>query len=113
MSCVLPWPPKELNPNARMHHMALAKAKKAYKEACMLQAKSQKLGKVDSDALHLTITFHQPDRRLRDLDNMLASIKRGLDGLRDVLGVDDSRWGLTIRKADTIGGFVRVEIAYA
>lgn len=111
-SVTLPWPPKALSPNARVHHMALAKAKKAYKEACMWQAKADG-AKPMTGALHLTITFVPPDRRHRDLDNMLASIKSGLDGLRDVLGVDDSRWSLTIRKTPHIGGVVLVEVANA
>lgn len=110
---VLPWPPTGLNPNARLHHMALAKTKKAYKEACMWQAKADGVKPMTADALHLTITFVPPDRRHRDLDNMLSSIKAGLDGLRDVLGVDDSKWSLTIQKADAIGGMVKVEVAHA
>lgn len=93
--------------------MALAKAKKAYKEACMWQAKADGAKPMTVDALHLTITFVPPDRRHRDLDNMLSSIKAGLDGLRDVLSVDDSKWSLTIRKADAIGGMVKVEVAHA
>jgi crossover junction endodeoxyribonuclease RusA len=93
--------------------MALAKAKKSYKEACMWQSKANGLKPMTVDALHLTITFVPPDRRHRDLDNMLSSIKAGLDALRDVLGVDDSRWSLTICKADSVGGFVRVEVSHA
>ena len=30
--------------------------------------------------------------------------------LADVLGVDDSKWSLSIAKADEIGGMVRVEV---
>jgi hypothetical protein len=30
---------------------------------------------------------------------------------RKVLVVDDSKWSLTIRKADTVGGVVKVEIS--
>ena len=110
---VLPWPPKELSPNARMHWARLAKAKKAYREACAWQAKAQGAGKLQVEALHLTLTFYAPTRRAFDLDNALARCKAGLDGLCDVLGVDDSKWSLTIRKADTVGGFVRVEVAHA
>ena len=33
-----------------------------------------------------------------------------MSGLADVLGVDDKHWTLTIRKADTVGGMVRVEV---
>ena len=61
-------------------------------------------------ALHLTITFYPPTRRAFDLDNALARIKAGLDGLADVLGVDDKHWSLTIRKADTIGGKVHIRV---
>jgi crossover junction endodeoxyribonuclease RusA len=106
----LPWPPAELSPNSRQHHMALARHKKAYREACAVTAKSQGAQKLTADTLHLTLTFHAPTKRAYDLDNALARMKSGLDGLADVLGVDDSRWSLTIRKADTVGGFVRVEV---
>ena len=33
-----------------------------------------------------------------------------MNGLCDVLGVDDSKWSLSIAKADEIGGMVRVEV---
>lgn len=112
-SVMLPWPPKELSPNARCHWAKLAKVKKAYRSACAWQAKAQGARNVQADKLHLTLTFHAPTRRAFDLDNALARCKAGLDGLCDVLGVDDSRWSLTIVKADTVGGFVRVEVAHA
>jgi len=61
--------------------------------------------------LHLRITFHPPDMRRRDLDNMLASIKSQLDGIADVIGVDDSMWGLTILRGDVAkGGCVCIEV---
>lgn len=110
-SIVLPWPPTDLSPNARMHWARLAKAKKAYRAACAWQAKAQGVKPITADKLHLTLTFYPPTRRAFDLDNALARCKAGLDGLCDVLGVDDSNWSLTIRKADAIGGFVRVEVS--
>jgi crossover junction endodeoxyribonuclease RusA len=106
----LPWPPADLSPNARGHWSTLARAKKAYRNACAFTAKSQGAQKLTADTLHLTLTFHAPTKRAYDLDNALARMKSGLDGLADVLGVDDSRWSLTIRKAETVGGFVRVEV---
>lgn len=106
----LPWPPKELSPNARVHWSKLSRAKKAYRVACAWHAKAQGARKVQADALHLTLTFHAPTRRAYDLDNALARLKSGLDGLADVLGVDDSRWTLTIAKGGTVGGFVKVEV---
>lgn len=111
-SIVLPWPPKELSPNARGHWSKLAKAKKAYRAACAWQATAQGAKKMQAESLHLTLTFYPPTRRAFDLDNALARCKAGLDGLCDVLGVDDSKWSLTIRKAETTGGFVKVEVAH-
>lgn len=107
----LPWPPKELSPNSRIHWASLAKAKKLYRGLCGWHAMTQGIKKANAGALHLTLTFHAPSRRAYDLDNALARMKSGLDGLADVLGVDDSKWTLTIRKADEIGGFVRVEVS--
>lgn len=110
---ILPWPPKELSPNARGHWAVTARAKKAYRLACAWQAKAQGVRKIDAQALHLTLTFYPPTRRAFDLDNALARMKSGLDGLADVLGVDDSRWTLAIEKSDQIGGMVKVQICAA
>lgn len=112
MLIILPWPPTALSPNARTHWAKLAKAKKAYREACAWTAKLHGAGPIKADRLHLTLEFVPPSRRAYDLDNCLAGAKSGLDGLADVLGVDDSRWSLTIRKAPEgeIGGMVKVRI---
>jgi len=110
VSVVLPWPPTALSPNTRSHWSALARAKKAYRAACSAQALAQGVRRIKADRLHLSLTFYPPTRRAYDLDNALASVKAGLDGLADVLGVDDSRWSLSIAKAETIGGYVRVEV---
>ena len=107
----LPWPPRSLSPNARLHWAQLAKAKKVYREACAWTAKGQGAKPMQADKLHLTLTFHAPSRREYDLDNALARMKAGLDGLADVLGVDDKHWSLTIQKSETIGGFVVVEVS--
>ena len=114
MRVILPWPTKYLSPNASGYWAVKARAKKAYRTLCAWQAKSQGLTRLDAERLHLKITFVPPNRRARDLDNMLASLKSGLDGLCDVLGVDDSKWSIEISKADDrIGGFVEIEIKAA
>lgn len=110
MVLTLPWPPAGLSPNARVHHMALAKAKKSYREVCAWTAKEQGARRIEADRLHLTLTFHPPKRYRFDLDGLLSRMKSGLDGLADVLGVDDYRWELTLRRSEAIGGFVRVEV---
>lgn len=110
MKIVLPWPPSELSPNKRQHWAQLAKAKKLYRAACATQARMQGLDRMAAQRLHLSLTFYPPTRRAFDLDNLLARMKSGLDGLADVMGVDDSRWSLAIQKADRVGGYVEVTI---
>jgi len=46
-----------------------------------------------------------------DLDNAIARLKAGIDGLADVLGVDDSRWVMTFAMADEVRGLVKVEVS--
>lgn len=108
----LPWPPKELSPNARQHWSRLSKAKKAYRANCAWTAKEQGAQRIEAARLHLSLVFVPPNRRAHDLDNCLARMKSGLDGLADVLGVDDKHWTLTIARADEVGGFVRVEVTH-
>lgn len=110
MELTLPWPPSALSPNARQHWSALARAKKAYRAACAAQALAQGARRIKASRLHLSLTFYPPTRRAFDLDGLLSRMKSGLDGLSDVLQVDDSRWSLSISKADTVGGMVRVRV---
>lgn len=110
MNITIPWPPKELSPNARLHWRVLALAKKAYRAECARQALVQGLQPIKAERVHVSLLFVPPNRRAHDLDNCLARLKSGLDGLADVLGVDDKHWTLTIAKADEIGGFVRILI---
>jgi crossover junction endodeoxyribonuclease RusA len=107
----LPWPPKELSPNARQHWAVLAKAKKAYREACHWQAKAQGARPVQADRLAVRFVFYPPSRRRIDMDNCIARMKAGIDGLADVLRVDDSRWVMSFEMADSIGGMVKVFFA--
>lgn len=106
----LPWPPTGLSPNARNHWAKTAKLKKMYRDACFWKAREQGVIPMQADKLHLTLTFYPPTRRAYDLDNALARIKAGLDGLSDALKVDDKRWTLTIQKGESVGGFVQIEI---
>lgn len=110
LQLTLPWPPADLSPNARGHWSKLARAKKAYRAACAWTAQEQGAKRIEADRLHLTITFVPPNRRAHDLDNCLARLKSGLDGLADVLGVDDKHWSLAIDRAEIIGGFVKVRV---
>lgn len=100
----LPWPPRELSPNARIHHMAKAKVTKAYREqAYWLTVQSGAQFPAASGAI-LSIAFHPPDKRRRDLDGMFSSIKSGLDGIADALGVNDHRFEFQLKRAEPIKG---------
>jgi crossover junction endodeoxyribonuclease RusA len=92
----LPWPPKGLSPNDRRHRMAVAGKRRQYRADCAWSTIAANVRRIEASALRVRITFHPPDARARDLDNMLASIKSGLDGVADVIGIDDSRWTLVL-----------------
>ncbi|HNT40043.1 MAG TPA: hypothetical protein PKO45_13085 [Rubrivivax sp.] len=116
MTLNLPWPPSGLNPNVRHAHWSqLAGLKRRFRSACAMVAREQGARALQGPpaALAVHLLFVPPDRRRRDLDNCIASMKAGLDGLADVLGVDDSRWRLSAQLPldQEIGGFVRVEVA--
>lgn len=110
MTFTLPWPPATLSPNARLHWRQVARAKKAYREACHLTARSQGAKKLAADRIHVAFTFFPPNRQRRDLDGCISRMKAGIDGLADVLGVDDSRWTMAFELSEVVGGMVRVEV---
>lgn len=102
---LMPWPSdKALSPNARVHWATKAKAKKTLRAMWSTLAANQGLKPSTSKRLELHIVFMQRDRRSRDLDNLLASCKAGLDGLADVLQVDDANWSLRIEKGLALEG---------
>lgn len=92
MQIILPWPPKELNPNVKVHWGAKSRAAKRHKESCYYWAKSAKTPKFKTEAINLKITFHPPDKKRRDLDNLLAASKYLLDALALAWNVNDSRF---------------------
>lgn len=110
MKVTLPYPPRVLSPNARQHWAEIARKKREYRNACAWQAVAQGLRRMDAQGLQVSFVFYPPNRQRRDLDNAIASIKAGIDGLVDVLGVDDSKWAMDFRLADEIGGKVDVTI---
>lgn len=106
----LPWPMKELTPNARVHWARLAKAKKSYRAACFWLAKEAKLQAPAEGVIRIEMAFYPPCNRRRDEDNLLASMKSGLDGLADALAVNDSRFKVEWTIQEKLGGMVKVRI---
>ena len=93
MQISLPWPPRGLWPNYRNHWAAMARGKRAYKQAAW--ALAQPIGKVAWPRVSVHLTFCPPDNRRRDMDNMIAAMKAALDGLSAAIGVDDCRFVLS------------------
>lgn len=108
---VLPWPPKELSPNSVLHWAKKSKKKKEYRTACWALTLEAKLKASKGDEkIDLEITFCPPDKRHRDADNMIASIKSGLDGVADALNVNDRRFLPKFIFTESVMGMVIVKI---
>lgn len=92
----LPWPSKRTSPNAsgQGKWREKADAAKSYKETCQKTCWDQKVRKQPFETAEVHITIYMPDRRKRDLDNVLSSIKQGLDAVAEATGVDDSKWNV-------------------
>lgn len=61
--------------------------------------------------IDVKVIFYPPNKRRRDMDNMLASIKAALDAVSEAWGVDDSRFRLTLEVACVVkGGSVLLEV---
>lgn len=89
----LPWPSPALAPNRSngKHWGTVAALKAKSKADAYALAKNALNGrKFDPDAdFPVSIVFLTPDRRRRDVDGMLSSLKSSLDGIAQAIGVDD------------------------
>lgn len=106
-----PWPDSKLNPNRIVHYHVRAKIKAAYKADCYLIAKAAAFGhEFLAGSMRLSLLFMPPDRRSRDLDNLLASMKSGLDGISLAFGVNDKLFRpITVDFGDiTKNGLVKI-----
>lgn len=113
----LPFPPKELSPNARLHWAKVSKAKKAYRKTAWAQTKftaanCQVGGHPVGGRQRLDFTFCPPQNRDYDRDNLIARMKAAIDGIADGLGVNDKLFDIgNIDIAPKVpGGSVRVHI---
>lgn len=107
---ILPWPPKELSPNARVHWKQKHRHAKAYRQDCFVLTKAAGAS-VEPGKLYFWLTFCPPSRRHYDDDNLLARFKSGRDGVADGLGINDRDFVTTICIGEPVqGGEVRVHI---
>ena len=93
---VLPLPPKELSPNARVHWGRKARMSKRYKLAAVAATDGAQVeaGRPDGiwDAAQLKVCLYNRTAHRRDGDNLIASMKSAFDGIAISLGVDDAHW---------------------
>ena len=95
MIILLPWPDMSLMPNRKngRHWGGTQAAKVRARQYGYYAAKSAfRTGIKLGAEIPLKITFFAPDRRHRDLDNLLACIKPHIDGGAQALGVDDKQF---------------------
>lgn len=87
---ILPYPNATLNPNTCKHFYMKAKIKSKAKVIGYELAKLDYGAFPNENRLELLLIVHRKDKRVYDLDNVLASAKSVLDGVFSGLGVDDS-----------------------
>lgn len=119
ITLTLPFPPKELSPNARKPWQVKATYVKAYRHECKIEALKVMRAQSSEGWLTLpgmvdvTITFILKGKTRRDWDNLLASFKAGIDGIVDagLMPDDDVRsWSPTLRYEQGNKAGVRVEL---
>lgn len=111
----LGWPARALHPNHRAAHWSVkAAATKSARTNAAWATKQAGLSKLDLASLKVTVVYHAPDKRRRDADGVLSSCKAYLDGISDVIGIDDSEWEIAIRKAEPVKhGAVKITLEVA
>lgn len=115
ITIILPWPDSRLMPNRKngRHWGVTQEVKVRARQEGYLAAKAAAKGFVIAGRVNVGIMLVSPDKRLRDIDNMVGCLKHYLDGIAKALGTDDRHFRpLTIdERLDIEGkGFVIVEI---
>ena len=112
---VLPWPSKDLSPNARVHFRVKARATKLARQTAVMMAHEAgwRALQLPAGRLHLWIACYQaPGKKLPDDDNMTGRCKAYRDGIAQLLGIDDGRFQahLFVKDERRPGGQVVVRI---
>jgi Holliday junction resolvase RusA-like endonuclease len=82
-------PDPALNPNKRLHYMAIYAAKRNAKDGAIALVLEQGRPAVPYERAHITITWVAKDKRRRDVDNLFASMKGYIDGLVEAELIED------------------------
>jgi Holliday junction resolvase RusA-like endonuclease len=82
-------PDRTLNPNAKPHYMELARAKRAAGDLTMFLVLEQGKPAKPYKRAHISVTWIAGDKRRRDEDNLIASLKPYIDKLVTVGVIED------------------------
>jgi crossover junction endodeoxyribonuclease RusA len=109
LSIELGWPARELSPNVPVHYMRRSRFKKAAKIeagwATKLALQSDRDWEPTADSIKVHFVAHPPKHwSTGDKDNLIARCKSHLDGIAEVLGVNDKLFDApTVAWADKSG----------
>jgi len=93
ITVTLPWPDRALWQNSRAHWTVRRSATKSHRQrACFEVQWAGRCGLIITGQPQLAWTIHPPDRRRRDLPNVIAALKPAIDGIQDALGIDDQHF---------------------
>lgn len=82
ITLTLPFPPRDLSPNARVHRMVKAAAVRTYRYECkVLALKARDRKRIALHAPVRAVVTFSCGKRLWDKDNCIAAFKAGLDGI--------------------------------
>jgi crossover junction endodeoxyribonuclease RusA len=89
ITVTLPWPDAALSPNARNRYARMAAVTLARAEAYTLALEARPAYITQDIPLVVKWDFYPPDRRHRDIDNLISMCKAFQDGVFDAIGVND------------------------
>jgi len=93
ITVTLPWPDRALWQNSRAHWTIARSATRALRQRAhweMQWAGSRYLTITSRPVL--TWTIQPPDKRRRDMPNVIGALKPAIDGIQDALGIDDQHF---------------------
>ena len=94
----LPFPPRGVSPNSRLHWRIKASLAAQYRETCGWIGKEalqeHSMSYPMQPPVRAEVTFVLPNRQRRDPDNLMAMLKPAWDGLVDAGLLQDDRVGM-------------------
>ncbi len=86
------WPPEQLRSNAKVRWRKKVDATKAHRTEAYWAGRERGLHKDPDPNAILSIAYHPPCNRKRDIHNMPTACKALIDGIADAMGVDDNKF---------------------